>query len=88
MPKKAKEEGKKLKVTVFLIKEGYAKVDDFVDLNGDFRRLEVNADGADGERRDRLRGITGTARFRLGLRAMFAGTLANFLTATIAGMLL
>ena len=25
---------------------------------------------------------------RLGLRAMFAGTLANFLTATIAGMLL
>lgn len=48
MPK-AKEEWKKLKVTVFLIKEGYAKVDGFVELDGDFRRLEVNVDGADGE---------------------------------------
>ena len=37
---------------------------------------------------DLLRRVPQPKRARLGLRAMFAGTLANFMTATIAGFLL
>ena len=49
MPKKVREEGNRLKVTVFLIKEGYTKIDDFVDVDGNFKRLEVRTENASGE---------------------------------------
>ena len=47
--KKAKKEGNRLKVTVFLIKEGYTKIDDFVDVDDNFKRLEVRTENASGE---------------------------------------
>lgn len=49
MPGAADEEGKKLKVTLFLIKDDYKKIDDFLELGGNFYRLKVDAGDTTGE---------------------------------------
>ena len=49
MPKKVKGEGKRLKVNVFLIKEGYKKIDDFLNVDANFKRLEIRSENASGE---------------------------------------
>lgn len=49
MPGAAGEEGKKLKVTLFLIKDDYKEIDDFLELGGNFYRLKVDAGDTTGE---------------------------------------
>lgn len=41
MPKKSLDGGKKLKLTVFLIKKEYKKVDDFLEIKGNYDMLEI-----------------------------------------------
>jgi hypothetical protein len=48
MAKKPKKDGKRLKVTVFLIKEEYSEIDDFLELDSQFHRLPVKTSDADG----------------------------------------